>query len=198
MALRRIQKELTEMENDPPDNCSAGPEGDDLFAWKAMILGPCDSPYEGGIFFLSIRFPQDYPFKPPKCKFDTRIFHMDVNKNGSIQLDCIRDRWSPALSISKVLRSICSLLTDPIIDGALNLQIKMLYLRNRKLHCRIARKWTLRYCNYESFAQEFENKIEIIKQYVEIEDIFDVIMLYFGDGDLEIMTPHWFTMDLQP
>ena len=60
-----------------------------------------DSPYSGGVFFLSIHFPTDYPFKPPKVNFTTRIYHPNINSNGSICLDILRDQWSPALTISK-------------------------------------------------------------------------------------------------
>lgn len=60
-----------------------------------------DSPYAGGVFFLSITFPTDYPFKPPKVSFTTKIYHPNINANGSICLDILRDQWSPALTISK-------------------------------------------------------------------------------------------------
>ena len=73
---------------------------------------PAGSPYAGGIYFLDIHFPPDYPFKPPKVTFRTRIYHCNINSNGQICLDILKDQWSPALTISKVLLSICSLLTD--------------------------------------------------------------------------------------
>jgi len=102
MALKRIQRELVELGRDPPANCSAGPVGDDLFHWQATIMGPDDSPYSGGVFFLDIHFPADYPFKPPKVSFTTRIYHCNINSNGGICLDILKEQWSPALTISKV------------------------------------------------------------------------------------------------
>ena len=66
-----------------------------------LIPAQGDSPYSGGVFFLAIHFPTDYPFKPPKVNFTTRIYHPNINSNGSICLDILRDQWSPALTISK-------------------------------------------------------------------------------------------------
>ena len=86
---------------------------------QATILGPTDSPFEGGVFFLNIHFPTDYPFKPPKFAFTTRIYHPNINSNGAICLDILRSQWSPALTVAKVLLSICSLLCDPNPDDPL-------------------------------------------------------------------------------
>ena len=109
MALKRINKELQDLGRDPPAQCSAGPVGEDMFHWQvnwslaannqtlptmnhwqATIMGPPDSPYQGGVFFLTIHFPTDYPFKPPKVAFTTKIYHPNINTNGSICLDILR------------------------------------------------------------------------------------------------------------
>ncbi|KAF6729260.1 Drebrin-like protein [Oryzias melastigma] len=132
MALKRIQKELSDLQRDPPAQCSAGPVGDDLFHWQATIMGPSDSPYQSGVFFLTIHFPTDYPFKPPKVAFTTKIYHPNINSNGSICLDILRSQWSPALTVSKVLLSICSLLCDPNPDDPLVPEIAHTYKADRE------------------------------------------------------------------
>uniref|UniRef100_A0A8D0ZXB4 UBC core domain-containing protein n=1 Tax=Sus scrofa TaxID=9823 RepID=A0A8D0ZXB4_PIG len=138
-------KELNDLARDPPAQCSAGPVGDDMFHWQATIMGPNDSPYQGGVFFLTIHFPTDYPFKPPKVAFTTRIYHPNINSNGSICLDILRSQWSPALTISKVLLSICSLLCDPNPDDPLVPEIARIYKTDREKYNRIAREWTQKY-----------------------------------------------------
>jgi len=145
MALKRIQKELQDMARDPPASCSAGPVGDDLFHWTATILRPEDSPYSGGVFFLDIHFPADYPFKPPKVSFQTKVYHPNINKNGSICLDILKEQWSPALTISRVLLSISSLLTDPNPDDPLVPEIAHQYKTNRAAFENTARDWTSKF-----------------------------------------------------
>eukprot|EP01112_Ceratiomyxa_fruticulosa_P022360 TRINITY_DN815_c0_g1_i1.p1 TRINITY_DN815_c0_g1~~TRINITY_DN815_c0_g1_i1.p1 ORF type:complete len:148 (-),score=19.31 TRINITY_DN815_c0_g1_i1:338-781(-) len=145
MALKRINKELQDLGRDPPSSCSAGPASEDLFQWTATIMGPPDSPYAGGVFFLNIQFPTDYPFKPPKVNFTTRIYHPNINSNGSICLDILKDQWSPALTVSKVLLSICSLLTDPNPDDPLVPEIAHLYKTDRARYEATAREWTRKY-----------------------------------------------------
>ncbi|KAJ4827027.1 hypothetical protein Tsubulata_018196, partial [Turnera subulata] len=102
MGTKRILKELKDLQKDPPSSCSAGPVGEDMFRWQATIMGPADSPYAGGVFILDIGFPPDYPFKPPKVAFKTKVYHPNVNSDGGICLDILKDQWSPALTVSKV------------------------------------------------------------------------------------------------
>jgi ubiquitin-conjugating enzyme E2 D/E len=141
----RIKKELEDIKKNAPSNCSAGPVEDDLFEWQATIMGPKDSPYEGGLFYLRIHFTKDYPFKPPKIHFITKIYHCNVNSSGGICLDILKKEWSPALTISKVLLSICSLMTDPNPDDPLVTSIADLYKSNREEHDKKAREYTLLY-----------------------------------------------------
>ncbi|XP_024114088.1 ubiquitin-conjugating enzyme E2 E1 isoform X1 [Oryzias melastigma] len=144
-SAKRIQKELADITLDPPPNCSAGPKGDNIYEWRSTILGPPGSVYEGGVFFLDIAFTPDYPFKPPKVTFRTRIYHCNINSQGVICLDILKDNWSPALTISKVLLSICSLLTDCNPADPLVGSIATQYTTNRAEHDRTAKQWTKRY-----------------------------------------------------
>ena len=145
MALQRIRKELEEFSKDPPANCSAGPDDEDLFNWTATIMGPCDSPYQGGVFTLNIKFPPNYPFKPPKITFVTRIYHPNINSAGGICLDILKEQWSPALTISKLLLSICSLMDDANPDDPLVPDIADLLKKDKTKHDENARIYTLKY-----------------------------------------------------
>ncbi|OUS47722.1 ubiquitin-conjugating enzyme [Ostreococcus tauri] len=144
-SARRIQKELAEISLEPPTNCSAGPKGDNLYEWVSTIVGPSESPYSGGVFFLDIQFPPDYPFKAPKVTFRTRIYHCNVNSSGQICLDILKEQWSPALTISKVLLSICSLLTDANPHDPLVGSIAQQFLNDKENHDKTAQEWTKRY-----------------------------------------------------
>ncbi len=108
-------------------------------------MGPSDSPYSGGVFFVTITFPPDYPFKPPKVQFQTKVYHPNINSQGSICLDILKEQWSPALTISKVLLSICSLLTDPNPDDPLVPEIAQYYKGDRQRYEETAREWTRKY-----------------------------------------------------
>ena len=144
-ALKRLEIEAIELKTNPPCNCSAGPVNGDLMIWNASIMGPIGSPYSGGLFNLKIFFPKTYPFKPPNVVFTTKIYHPNINSSGAICLDLLKTQWSPVLTISKLLLSICSLLTDPNPDDPLVPEIAGLYKKNINMFNNTAYKWTQSY-----------------------------------------------------
>ena len=140
--IKRLQKELSDMIKEDIPNLSAGPVDNNLFEWEAVILGPIGTPYEGGVFNLSISIPNNYPFKPPIVIFKTKIYHPNINSSGSICLDILKNQWSPALTISKILLSICSLLSDPNPNDPLVPDIAKLLKDNPEIYNANAREWT--------------------------------------------------------
>jgi ubiquitin-conjugating enzyme E2 D len=142
---KRIVNDLEELGKDPSYCFSAGPASlDNILLWNATIFGPEGTPYEGGSFEFEIAFPHDYPYSPPKVRVKTKIFHCNI-KDTYICLDILGKQWSPALTISKVLLSITSLLMDPNPADPLDTKISKMYTENRKEYLRIAREWTQKY-----------------------------------------------------
>lgn len=139
----RLKKELGDLFLHPLPNCSAYLLNDnDLFTWEAKIIGPENSPYHNGVFKLRIEFPQDYPFKPPKIVFLTKIYHCNINSSGGICLDILKDMWSPALTVNKILLSISSLLDDQNPSDPLMPEIANQYINNKEEFFKTAKKYT--------------------------------------------------------
>jgi ubiquitin-conjugating enzyme E2 D/E len=149
MGSRRIENELKDLQKDPPSSCSAGPIDNNIYKWEAILFGPDDSPYAGGVFKISIEFPEDYPFRPPHLVFLTKVYHPNISASGAICLDILKDKWSPALSISKVLLSIESLLTDPNPNDPLVPDIANLYIKDPAAYNERATLWTETYAKAE-------------------------------------------------
>lgn len=145
--IRRLQSELKDININPPDNCSADLYSDDINNWRAVIIGPDKTPYENGIFCVDIRFGENYPFSPPICKFLTRVYHPNIDKHGNICLDILKNNWTPAIGVSKLLVSICSLLDDPNPNDPLDADASELYKRDITEFNRIAREYTIKYAS---------------------------------------------------
>ena len=66
-------------------------------------MGPEGSVYEGGIFNVEVNVPTDYPLKPPKIKFKTRIYHPSVHEDGNICMSILKDEWKPSFTLVAVM-----------------------------------------------------------------------------------------------
>lgn len=129
------------------DNFQLNMVNGDLFHWDAALFGPVGTPYENGVFHIDVQIPSNYPFHPPKVRFITRIFHCNTSPSGGICVDILKDKWNPALTLSKVIMSISSLLSDCNPDDPLDADVAKLYKENRKLHDEKAREWTRIYAS---------------------------------------------------
>jgi len=76
---RRIAKEIADIKQDKLSQIFVETAGDDLTHLRGQFQGPPDTPYEGGTYFVDIKIPSDYPFRPPIMKFETRIWHPNVS-----------------------------------------------------------------------------------------------------------------------
>ncbi|CAG5048859.1 unnamed protein product [Parnassius apollo] len=145
----RLRIELKMMRNDPPEGIVATPLDPKCCHWQASVTGPVGSPYEGGVFYLYVQVPYSYPMSPPVVRFLTRILHPNVSRHGDVGIDSVHHNWSLALTISKVLISIQSLLTDPYTTVCMEPELGEMYVRDRARFESLARRWTWRYAMHD-------------------------------------------------
>lgn len=101
---------------------SAFPETENLFKWIGTIHGGSDTVYADQRYRLSMEFPNSYPYSAPVVKFITPCFHPNVDLNGTICLDILKDKWSALYDVRTILLSIQSLLAEPNVESPLNTQ----------------------------------------------------------------------------
>eukprot|EP00042_Codosiga_hollandica_P012411 m.27922 g.27922 ORF g.27922 m.27922 type:complete len:149 (+) comp39944_c0_seq1:186-632(+) len=143
MALpRRIIKETERLAQDPVPGISAAvdPANDRYF--HVTILGPAQSPFEGGVFKLELFLTEEYPMSAPKVRFLTKLYHPNIDKLGRICLDILKDKWSPALQIRTVLLSIQALLSAPNPDDPLANDVAEQWKSNEAHAIKTAKEWT--------------------------------------------------------
>ncbi|KQK20927.1 hypothetical protein BRADI_1g57620v3 [Brachypodium distachyon] len=104
---------------------------ENLFEWSATILGPYETPCEGGVFELRLKFPATYPQAPPGVRFISEVYHPNVSTRGEICADIFRNAWSPCNTVSSILASIQSLLNDPNPLHPKNPVAAQLYISDR-------------------------------------------------------------------
>jgi ubiquitin-conjugating enzyme E2 C len=119
-ASKRLQKELLDLMMSSEKGVSAFPEADNLFKWIATIEGPNDTLYQGLKFKLSLEFTTKYPYVPPVVQFITTCFHPNIDSDGNICLDILKEKWTVLYDIRTILISIQSLLNEPNLDSPLD------------------------------------------------------------------------------
>ena len=155
----RRRKELNDLEANPVDFCCGGPKGDDLLDWGTarrprrtlapsrdasrraravdrrphqVLTGPDGTAYEGGAFQLDLKFPTEYPFKPPKIKFETKVYHPNIKTDtGEICNDVLVSNWSPTLNVRYVYTTLHELLKSPNVDHPLEPEIAQEFASDR-------------------------------------------------------------------
>lgn len=132
--LRRIKREIQLCQDWKGDGVRVEVQDDsDLTNLTGVILGPTATPYEGGIFKLSISLPETYPFHPPKVTFISRVYHPNISsKTGCICLDILKDAWTPVYTLKTTLISIQSLLFDAVPDDPQDAEVARHYKSDRK------------------------------------------------------------------
>ncbi|CAG9463956.1 unnamed protein product [Pedinophyceae sp. YPF-701] len=100
--------------------------------WNAIIFGPEGTPWDGGLFKLSIEFTEDYPNTAPNVRFASKIFHPNIYADGRICLDILQNKWSPIYDVGAILTSVQSLLSDPNCDSPANAEAAQLYRESRR------------------------------------------------------------------
>ncbi|KAL8776748.1 MAG: hypothetical protein Q9213_008147 [Squamulea squamosa] len=113
----------------------------------AGIEGPQDTPYEGGVFWITIHFHLNNPIgKPPIVRFLTRIYHPNIDSRGQVCLDILEPReWSGVITLPALMISICSMLADPGLTDPLVPEIAEIYCKDFDLFSHNARTYTTRY-----------------------------------------------------
>ena len=143
---RRVIRELqTFGERYSTTYCSLRPIGNDIFHLLGSFEGPPGSPYEGGIFYISIDIADDYPLQAPKFQFLTKIYHPNIDARGKICLDVLESRWSPSQILGTSLLSIQSLLCDPNLEDPLVPEIAATFIKDFDTYNTNARSYTIKY-----------------------------------------------------
>ena len=147
-AMKYIKKEYDSLQNDPilSLGCTVGmPDKNNLFKWKISLVGPTDTPYAGGMFFLSVEFTEDYPEERPEVKFENKIYHLNVDyDDGHICISTLNE-WVPKTPMVDVISSIFALFYDQNPDSPYDDEMADEYVNNRKEFDRKAREWTQKY-----------------------------------------------------
>ncbi|EGF82620.1 hypothetical protein BATDEDRAFT_9361 [Batrachochytrium dendrobatidis JAM81] len=153
-ALKRLMTEYKELTLNPPDGVTAGPVSEsNFYEWEALVAGPEDTPYAGGVFTAILSFPKDYPLSPPTMKFICPMYHPNIYPDGTVCISILHapgddpnmyehasERWSPVQSVEKILLSVVSMLAEPNDEGGAHVDASKMWREDRKQFDEIVRQ----------------------------------------------------------
>ncbi|XP_060641902.1 ubiquitin-conjugating enzyme E2 L3 [Anolis sagrei] len=145
-ASRRLMKELEEIRKCGMKNFrNIQVDEANLLTWQGLIV-PDNPPYDKGAFRIEINFPAEYPFKPPKITFKTKIYHPNIDEKGQVCLPVISaENWKPATKTDQVIQSLIALVNDPQPEHPLRADLAEEYSKDRKKFCKNAEEFTKKY-----------------------------------------------------
>lgn len=147
-AQKRLLKEVKRISEDEDGAMcySVGPKGDDIMKWEGLLIGPEGTPYENGHFAITIDFPAEYPFKYPDIRITTKIYHCNVDDNGSICLPILKtENWSPSTSMPDLMMQLVQLLREPNPSDPLRAEIAAELTSHKDTHDKKATEWTTKF-----------------------------------------------------
>jgi len=142
MVIVKLMKEIQQLATNPPEGISIFFSEDNITNLHADIIGPEETPFEGGVFRIKLVFGADFPTAPPKGYFVTKIFHPNVSKTGEICVNTLKKDWEPKQGIKHVLLVIRCLLIVPNPASALNEEAGKLLLEHYDEFAKRARIFT--------------------------------------------------------
>ncbi|KAK7498699.1 hypothetical protein BaRGS_00010076 [Batillaria attramentaria] len=163
IAEQRIRREFKEVvKSDEVAACNIKVElvNDTYTHLRGEIMGPPDTPYEGGRFQLEIKIPETYPFNPPLVKFLTKIWHPNISSvTGAICLDILKDQWAAAMTLRTVLLSLQALLAAAEPDDPQDAVVAQQYKEHPEIFRRTALHWTSVFAKGPKKDKELEDKV---------------------------------------
>jgi len=142
-ASRRLQKELGDIRKSNSKSFrDIQVDESNLLNWQGLLV-PENSPYNKGAFRIDIVFPAEYPFKPPKVSFRTKIYHPNIDEKGQVCLPIISaENWKPATKTDQVIHSLVTLVNDPEPEHPLRADLAEEYTKDRKKFLKNAEEFT--------------------------------------------------------
>merc|ERR1711915_263549 len=113
-----------------------------ILNWQGLICTD-QPPFNKGAFRIDITFPAEYPFKPPKVVFKTRIYHPNVDEKGQVCLPIISpENWKPATKTDQVIQALAALVDDPEPEHPLRADLAEEYTKDKKKFLKAAEDYT--------------------------------------------------------